>query len=177
VARSEASERQRWIVETMSIEPDDRVLELGCGHGVAVSLICERLTEGVVVALDQSQKMIDAAVRRNAEHVEAGRASFLCVAVADADLDRMRFDKVLAIHLPVLLRGDPARELAVVKRHLTPDGRLYVGWQALGSSDAGDTAGRLADVLREHGFAIDSIETGSLGGRDVFCVIARQNAA
>ena len=66
------------------MRPSDRLLEVGCGHGVAVSLVCERLTTGTITAIDRSPKMIEMATRRNREHVDAGRAVLEAVALEDA---------------------------------------------------------------------------------------------
>src|SRR5215218_86995 len=86
-----ASERFVWAVDTLEVRPADRLLEVGCGHGVAVSLVCERLTTGTITAIDRSPKMIEMATRRNREHVEAGRAVLEAVALEDADLGERRF--------------------------------------------------------------------------------------
>src|SRR3954471_13968820 len=80
-----ASERFVWAVDTLEVRPADRLLEVGCGHGVAVSLVCERLTTGTITAIDRSPKMIEMTTRRNREHVEAGRAVLEAVSLEDAD--------------------------------------------------------------------------------------------
>jgi SAM-dependent methyltransferase len=98
--------RLRSIVDQLGIQPDDRVLEIGCGHGVAATLVCERLDRGRLTAIDRSAKMIDAARRRNAGYVEQGTAEFLVGSLEEIDLDDRRFDLIFAV--PVgLFHRDP----------------------------------------------------------------------
>ena len=120
---TKASKRQRDAVEALAIRPGDRVLELGCGHGVAASLVCERLGPGGhLVAIDRSPKMIAAATARNAEHVANGTATFLCTTFEDADLEGQTFDRVFGIHFPPADRHDPEGTRARVERLLAPGG-------------------------------------------------------
>lgn len=119
------SERLRAVVEQLDVQPDDRVLEIGCGHGVAATFVCERLGRGRLTAIDRSAKMIEAAARRNAAHVEAGRAEFLLAALEDLDLGDRRFDKILAVRVGLFHR-DPERARALVERWLAPGAVVLV---------------------------------------------------
>ena len=119
------SGRLRHIVEQMEFGPDDRVLEIGCGHGVAATLVCERLEGGRLTAVDRSEKMIRAAKRRNAPHVEAGRAEFLVVQLEDLNLGDRRFDKIFAVRVGLFYR-DPERARGMAERWLAPGGEIFV---------------------------------------------------
>src|SRR5215210_341777 len=122
---SKPSERFVWAVDTLSPEPTDRVLEVGCGHGVAVSLVCERLTSGRITAIDRSQKMIDMAARRNREHIAGGRAVLKTAALEHADFGGERFEKIFAFNVaPFWLQ--PKEAFGIVGRHLAPDGAVYL---------------------------------------------------
>lgn len=116
--------RLRSIVEQLVIRPDDRVLEIGCGHGVAASLVCERLDGGRLTAVDRSPKMIEAAERRNAAHVEAGRAEFLVTELEELDLGSRRFDKVFAVRVGLFHR-EPERARGLAERWLAPGGSVF----------------------------------------------------
>jgi cyclopropane fatty-acyl-phospholipid synthase-like methyltransferase len=150
-----ASERLTWAVGCLDVQPGDRLLELGCGHGVAVSLVCERLAGGHIVAVDRSAKMTDAASRRNREHVEAGRATILTASLHEAKLGDARFDKVFGVHFPPLLRGDPKRELRTIRRHLAPGGRLYVVLQPFSEREVQPAAQRVRAVGKANGFRVE----------------------
>src|SRR3954462_5653461 len=94
-----ASERFLWAGDTLEVRPADRLLEVGCGHGVAVSLVCERLPTRTISAIDRSPKMIEMASRGNREHVDAGRAVLEAVALEDDRLAARRLDKVFAFNV------------------------------------------------------------------------------
>src|SRR3954454_21625437 len=90
---AKASERFVLAVDTLEVRPADRLLEVGCGHGVAGSPVCERLTTGTITAIERSPETIEMATRRNREHVDAGRAVLEAVGLEDANLGKRRFDK------------------------------------------------------------------------------------
>lgn len=161
-----------WAVETMAVAPTDRLLEIGCGHGVAVSLVCEKLDGGTILAIDRSPKMIAAASKRNDDHVAAGRASFVTSALHRADLGTARYDKIFAIHVGVFLRGDPARELEIVKSHLAPGGRFYLVDQPLERGTARTIANKLSAVLDGHGFKVTDALVEDLSSATATCVVA-----
>jgi ubiquinone/menaquinone biosynthesis C-methylase UbiE len=118
------SERLRSVVEHLDILRDDRVLEIGCGHGVAATLVCERLEGGHLTAVDRSEKMIEAAKRRNAAYVETGRAEFLVADLEDLDLGGRRFDKFFAVRVGLFHR-EPDRADSLVERWLAPGGAVF----------------------------------------------------
>jgi cyclopropane fatty-acyl-phospholipid synthase-like methyltransferase len=167
------SPRQAWAVEQLNVQPEDRVLELGCGQGVAVTLICERLDGGTVVALDRSAKMTAAATRRNAGYVESGRATIVTASLEDADLGDAAFDKVLALHFPPLQRGEPAPELAKLRQHLATDGALYVVAEPLASHQLRETVEAIDTRLRANGFVAEPPRVAEVAGARMVCVVAR----
>ncbi|MGH3087450.1 MAG: class I SAM-dependent methyltransferase [Rubrobacteraceae bacterium] len=119
------SERLRAVVERLDVKPDDRILEIGCGHGVAATFVCEKLEEGHLTAVDRSEKMVEAAAKRNASHVEAGKAEFFVSDLEDLDLGDRRFDKIFAVRVGLFHR-EPERARGLVEKWLASDGELFV---------------------------------------------------
>jgi len=163
-------ERLRWAVEVLAIQPDDRVLEIGCGHGVAVSLIADRLSDGRVVAIDRSPRMIAAAEARNRAHIAVGRAAFHAVALADVAPDGQRFDKVFAVNVNGFwLR--PEQELPIVRELLAPEGALYLFLQPPAAERAHAFAEAMPRHLDAHGFAMERVLIEPMQPAPSVCVI------
>ena len=117
------TERLQRVVDRLDIRPRDRVLEIGCGHGVAATLVCERLDGGRLTAIDRSPKMIESATRRNAKYVEAGTAEFLVARLEALNLGDGRFDKIFAVRVGLFHR-EPERARRLVEPWLAPGGTL-----------------------------------------------------
>jgi SAM-dependent methyltransferase len=92
-------ERNRRTIDLLQIQPDDRVLEIGYGPGLAIQWAAERAVRGKVVGVDHSELMRRQATRRNACAIQTGH-----VELHTAPLDAMpvfdgRFDKVFAVNV------------------------------------------------------------------------------
>ncbi|HYI35693.1 MAG TPA: class I SAM-dependent methyltransferase [Thermoleophilaceae bacterium] len=117
------SGRLETVVASLDLRPDHRVLEIGCGHGVAATMVCEQLDGGAYTAIDRSPKMIAAAVRRNQAHVQAGIAEFLPATLEEVDLGDRRFDRIFAVRVGLFHR-EPERAHALAERWLAPGGAI-----------------------------------------------------
>ncbi|GIH10738.1 hypothetical protein Rhe02_88050 [Rhizocola hellebori] len=166
-------ERQQWAVDTMAIGPRDRVLEIGCGHGIAVSLICERLTTGQVTAIDRSASMVRLASQRNANHIAAGRAEFVAADLDAADLPSGGFDKVFAVNVSLFWLGTGPGQIERVKSLLAHQGTLYVFHEPPKPSIAKTILDKAEATLKGHGFTTARHRATGRRGLPLTCVTGR----
>jgi SAM-dependent methyltransferase len=166
-------ERLSWAVETMAVGPEDRLLEIGCGRGVAVALVCERLAGGTITAVDRSAKAIAAARERNAAAVASGRADLRVAALEHASFPDGSFDKIFAVNVNLFWTRSPAAELRLVGRWLAPGGRLYLFWEPPGAGKAGELADRVVPPLVAEGFEAEVLTGRTSAAALLVCVRAR----
>ncbi|WP_435277946.1 SAM-dependent methyltransferase [Rhodococcus yananensis] len=169
-------ERITFAVETMDPRPGARVLEIGCGGGVAVPLVHERIApDGVVVGVDRSATQIDRASRRNRALLDAGTVELRTAAFPGLADGTRPFDLIFAICVPVFRSGDPAVPAAIVPL-LRPGGELWVFDEPPRASATGPISMRISAALSVAGFAIvDIVEHGRTVG--VLATIGRRDSA
>jgi SAM-dependent methyltransferase len=161
--------RLSWAVDRLDLDPNNHVLEVGCGHGVAATLVLDRLGDGRYVALDRSPAMVAAGERRNRSAVAAGRAQFVCAALEDADLGERGFDRVLAARVAAMAT---APGLAFAARHLAPGGRLVLVFDSPAEARTRTQVAAVVDALPGAGFGPPRIDEGRAGGALVAAVSA-----
>ncbi|GGW85012.1 class I SAM-dependent methyltransferase [Streptomyces lomondensis] len=142
--------------------PGDRVLEIGCGRGVAIPLIFARLTTGTVTAVDRSATAVAAARRRNSEAVAAGRAAFHVRSLEDADFAAGSFDKVLAVNVNLFWTRPADAELTALRRWLAPGGVLCLCWEPPDGTRAAEIARKAERAVAGHGFGTRTVRDGRL---------------
>ncbi|MBP7701723.1 MAG: class I SAM-dependent methyltransferase [Phenylobacterium sp.] len=136
-----------WALELLAPMRGERVLEIGCGPGVAAAELVAAGCE--VTALDRSAKAIEAAAARL-----GGRARLICGALQTADLPTAAFDAVLAINVNLFWTTDGAG-LAALRRTLAPRGRLALVFDAPSETQAKRIGEALSANLAAAGLACD----------------------
>jgi trans-aconitate methyltransferase len=163
-------ERLRWAVQVLNLAPTDVVLEIGCGPGMAVSLVCDRLAGGRITAIDRSATAIQRATRRNADHVASGKAVLLQTDLAGLALPGRRFDKVFAVNVNLFWVRPADTELRRIKELLRPGGVLHLIYETPGAERADQVAATVTKALADHGFATTLATAPS---PSLLCITAR----
>ncbi len=179
VARVMAFETQpanQIAVEELALEPDEAVLEIGCGHGRTLARLA-KAPGAYFAGIDPSDVMVRLARKRMRHWIRAGRAEVSLASSAKIPHPDARFDAVLAVHV-VYFWNDPLADLCEIRRVLRPGGRVLLGYrprdaEVVAALPASVYSLRSAEeievLLAESGFAeIDSVERSIGKARYVF---------
>src|SRR5215472_4859397 len=155
--RSSNVARNRWAVQLLDVQPTDRVIELGCGPGVAIAALAARASLGMVIGVDHSQVMIRQARRRNKPAISSGRVRLVLSPVESLSIRDGPFDAALAVNT-VGMWPDPTARLRELARLLRPGGRIALVSQprcpgataATSAVAANELAGQLTEAGFEH---------------------------
>jgi ubiquinone/menaquinone biosynthesis C-methylase UbiE len=151
------------IIEMLDFRPDDKVLEVGFGPGVAVQLLLHRVPAGSVAGIDYSQEMVRQAAARNAAALRNRRVDLRYGSVERLPFADETFDKALAIN-SMQAWPDAHAGLREIQRVLKHGGNVALGFTV----NSGQPKEGVAELLTAAGFAQARIVDRS----KLFCAIA-----
>jgi SAM-dependent methyltransferase len=125
------SSRIAVFVDALPLTRGLRVLEIGCGPGVAAREVVRRMPAGLVLAIDRSDKAIEQAEAGSASEIASGRLEFTQAAIEDFVLrpGEDLFDLAFAMRVGALDGRHPATgrlALMRIRSALKPAGRLFI---------------------------------------------------
>jgi SAM-dependent methyltransferase len=131
VMAKEISPRLAAIVEALPLRPGMRVLEIGCGPGVAARAVLHRIGNGHILAIDRSARAIAQATAGSRAELASGRLEFRCISIEDFVLDKGEapFDIAFAVRVGALDGRHPdAGRVALgrIRDALVKGGRLFI---------------------------------------------------
>ncbi|MDQ0337237.1 ubiquinone/menaquinone biosynthesis C-methylase UbiE [Caldalkalibacillus uzonensis] len=148
-------ELNAWTVSILSIQPDDRVLEVGFGPGVAIELVSKQLDTGMVVGIDASPIMMQQASKRNATAISLGKVELKQASIEHLPAFHEPFDKIFTVN-SLMFWPEPVTHLRQLGQHLKPGGILAVTFQPRNKGATDQTAleeGKTyTQYLKEAGF-------------------------
>ena len=170
------SNRQRnaWTVDLIDVRPDDWVLEIGCGPGLALAACALRATRGHVVGLDHSATMIAQAGKRLARVGVLDRVD-LVTAGSDA-LPGLTgpFDKIYSVNVVQFVPGAEGF-FAAIFAALAPGGLAATTYMPRhknpSRADALAMADRVRAAMETAGFTDIRVEELPLEPVPALCVL------
>lgn len=115
----------RLAVESLDLDPDSVIVDVGCGTGSALRHAAARVTCGVLIGIDPVPRMVEIARERVASHPHGARVEFREGSAENIPVEDAAADLVFAFDSFDHWR-DKARGLVEVRRILKPGGRLVV---------------------------------------------------
>jgi trans-aconitate methyltransferase len=168
-------ERSLRTLSLLDIRPQDHVLEVGFGPGLALSRAAELVPRGRVLGIDHSQVMLARAARRNADAIASGRMELRLAKVQQLSLPEGSVDKMYAVNVFMFWR-EPESVLRRLLHGLRPGGRLAITHQPRKAGATHDDttadARRIAAALEEAGFVDVRVEVLTMNPVNAACVLA-----
>jgi ubiquinone/menaquinone biosynthesis C-methylase UbiE len=125
--KGESMQHEHWpitrpVLEQMQIQPNDKILDVGCGAGWLTRILAERVPNGRAVGTDISNEMIERARLAgsgllNLEYVVGG--------VEDIPWQSDFFDKAISVESSYYW-PDPLQGLREIRRILRPAGSAWI---------------------------------------------------
>jgi ubiquinone/menaquinone biosynthesis C-methylase UbiE len=113
----------------LDVQPGDRVLEVGFGHGRTIERVATALGARFIAGIDLSEEMARMAERRCRRLIRDGKVALTVGDSDDLPFHDQHFDKALSIHT-IYFWADPEAHLREIRRVLARSGRFVLAFHS-----------------------------------------------
>lgn len=114
-----------WGLEKININPQDTILDIGCGGGRTVNRLAAIAKEGKVFGIDYSMDCVKWSKNYNEELIKNGRVEINHASVEKIPFEDNKFDVISAVET-IYFWPDLIQNLKEVKRVLKSSGKLVI---------------------------------------------------
>ena len=135
-----------WGLQFLSIAPDAKVLDCGCGGGANIKALLKRCPQGIVNGVDYSEVSVERARKLNQSAIDCGRCTVQQGDVSELGFKGAQFDLVTAFETVYFWPGLP-RCFGEVFRVLKPGGTFFICNESSGDTDKDDKWTEMIDGM------------------------------
>ncbi|OUR77777.1 hypothetical protein A9Q83_09670 [Alphaproteobacteria bacterium 46_93_T64] len=179
-----ASETEPENVQTLNLlemKPNDKILEVGCGHGETLRSAAKRCVNLSVTGIDFSDVMLNVARRRNRKLITSGHVKIDKGDSANLPYLNDGFNKIYSVHT-IYFWQNPEIHLQEILRVLTPGGQFVLGFRSGDDAAFAEkfpasiynlrTAAKIDALLRQCGFRQVRLQKQNISGHIMYWITA-----
>lgn len=171
----------KWAFEFMNVAESDRILDIGCGGGAALSRLSAQIHSGHLVGVDYSSVSVKLARKLNDADIQSGKMEIVEGSVEKLPFADNQFDKIVTVE-SFYFWPAPAENLKEVFRTLKSGGKFFLTLGIYRSEHMSEeakesmetyhlfvpTIDELRDMFKNAGFS--DIQPHTLPGEEWFCM-------
>jgi ubiquinone/menaquinone biosynthesis C-methylase UbiE len=168
--------------ESLALQPDDRVIEVGCGGGYLLSRMAAIITEGLLVGIDVSSEMIAFCGKKYRSLIQDGRLEICCANADDLPYPSNYFTKACSVNT-IFYFSNASLAISELWRVLTDGGMLAICFTAKKFLEVREftkhgltlyEADKMQCLMESSGFREISMTQGSDRWRDFICIVGKK---
>ena len=87
-----------FVNSLMTVQPNDRVLEIGCGTGKLINIMAKKVDKGIISGIDFSSTMVTIAKRRNKKSIAGGIVNIIQANFDDISYSKKSYTKACSVN-------------------------------------------------------------------------------
>ena len=122
------AELNSFVKDILSLQKENKVLEIGFGPGKLINEMAAITTDGVVTGIDFSQVMLKKASKLNKQYISKGKVILRKGECSSLPFDNESFDKLCSINTLYFWK-EPGQNFSEMFRVIKSGGKIVIGFR------------------------------------------------